>query len=218
MSDIDRNATILSGGLNRSVACILLGYSTTPVRERIAQLRADAGTRALGDRCQVLITENVPRKANGEPVNPHGSTHEASETYIYISPIGDRAAYAAGAVTTGNQEGGNGSGGGDVARSAHFLSMIRSDADTTFWKMDSPPGTRPSSATDLATSTDVVSMMNQRTAPNFARVFPSHATAMNYRVVKRDELDTLFQVVLVAAVAVDDTIYTPKPSPKLVDM
>lgn len=235
MSDI-QNATIQGmGGLDQSIACVMLGYTVRdaigqthfgPVPDRLARLAAskNPADQALHASCLALIAENVPKVEKGpllafaEPdvnITSESTTeiYEAGNTVIRLAPIRDRDAFRAQTVTTGNQDGGNGSGGGDVASSAHSLSMVRSDADTTFWKIDSPPikshadfGASPGAGISSLPS---VGMMNLRTAPNLARVFSSHASAMNYRVTNAAALDALFDIVLIVAVAVHSEIRRP---------
>jgi hypothetical protein len=222
MSDIN-SATIQGGGgkLDRSIACILLGYTVNellgPVADRLAMLKVSAkqADRDLHAMCLALLADNVPKVEHGPEIKFGAPIYEAANTEIAVSPIGDRAAFKKAAVTTGNQDGGNGSGGGDVSKSAHFMSMVRSESDTTFWKIDSYPieGVDPKTTRALDSSDDSVKMMNLRTAPNLARIFRSHADAMDYRVSKKIELAALFDIILVVAVAVDSDIKVPILTP-----
>ena len=198
MSDIQGGAVVLGGGgLDRSIACVLLAYSVEPVQDRLKRL--DVSDPVLSASCKALIAANVPRHERSGAIGFGAPILEAALTVIEVAPIRDKDAYRAKTVTTGNQDGGNGSGGGDVATGAHYLSMVRSDGDTTFWKIDSPQvlGATPLTTRNTLASTDSVALMNQRTAPNLARVFSSHESAMGYRVTNKASLDVLFDFVLV---------------------
>lgn len=208
MSDTTTFARVLGGGMDQSVACVLLAYGKPASVETILAGLKPAD-RAL---CQSFLNANRPRHKDGTTITSR--TYEASYTKLDISSINDRARYEAQTLRHGDQDGGNGSGGGDAVGGNHYLDMVMGDSGATFWKIDSPPVDAASRVTTKGVSPQpVVDMLNDRSAPGLARIFASHSDAMSYRVLYKFELDSMFAKVLIVAVAVNGGISPPADPP-----
>lgn len=192
--NVGKKLEFVTMSIGSSVACAIIGLGH----------KAGADPVKYG----AFLEDNKPKRFDGKAVDTDTQLREAGESEMYVSSVSEKTR-ANDKMDVSYQDGGNGSGG-DASQGIYKMDMLRGSLGVSFWKQDKLDPNKVPDTIPQQTSVEVARAYNAGQAPELARVFGSHAHAMEYMSNNREALENLFNAVLLVGVAVHEQINRPK--------